>query len=107
LLWADIPFAQRSAEATNGGAKPFGREGLLKWAESAPGFNLDRVQTPLLISCLEKGTLIGTWDIYAGLRTLGKPVDLMWLRKEDTPHVLVQPRRRYLSQQQAIDWFDF
>jgi dipeptidyl aminopeptidase/acylaminoacyl peptidase len=107
LTWTDIPSAQQFAESVNGGVMPFGRDGLLKWAESAPGFNLDRVQAPLLISCLEKGTLVATWDIYGGLRTLKKPVDLMWLRKEDAPHVLVQPRQRYLSQQEAVDWFDF
>lgn len=107
LLWTDIPFAQQMAETANGGVKPFGKEGLTKWQESAPGFNLDRVQSPLLISCLEEGTLVGTWDIYGGLRTLQKPVDLLWLRNEDAPHVLVQPHHRYLSQQTAVDWFDF
>jgi dipeptidyl aminopeptidase/acylaminoacyl peptidase len=107
LLWTDIPWAQQYAEQMNGGAKPFGKEGLMKWAESAPGFNLEHVRAPLLISCLEKGTLVGSWDIYGGLRTLGKPVDLVWLRKEDAPHVLVQPHHRYLSQQEAVDWFDF
>ena len=60
-------------------------------ARISSGFNLDRVQTPLLISCLEKGTLVATWDIYGGLRTLGKPVDMIWLKNEDAPHVLVQP----------------
>ena len=107
LTWTDIPYAQQWAENTNGGVKPFGKEGLLRWAESAPGFNLDRVKTPLMISCLEKGTLVTTWDIYGGLRTLNKPVELQWLRREDAPHVLVQPRHRYLSQEGAVDWFDF
>jgi hypothetical protein len=32
---------------------------------------------------------------------------MMWLTKEDAPHVLVQPRHRYLSQELAVDWFDF
>ncbi len=107
LLWTDIPVAQEMAEAANGGVKPFGKEGLLKWQESAPGFNLDRTHSPLLISCLEKGTLVATWDIYGALRTLKKPVAMMWLTREDAPHVLVQPRHRYLSQELAVDWFDF
>jgi dipeptidyl aminopeptidase/acylaminoacyl peptidase len=107
LLWTDIPFAQEMAETANGGVKPFGKEGLSKWQDSAPGFNLDRVRAPLLISCLEKGTLVATWDIYGGLRTLKKPVDLVWLKSEDAPHVLVQPRHRFLSQELAVDWFDF
>ena len=107
LTWTDIPYAQKWAENTNGGVKPFGKEGLLRWAESAPAFNLDRVKTPLMISCLEKGTLVASWDIYGGLRTLDKPVEMQWLRREDAPHVLVQPRHRYLSQEGAVDWFDF
>lgn len=107
LLWTDIPVAQEMAENANGGVKPFGKEGLLKWQESAPGFNLERTQSPLLISCLEKGTLVATWDIYSALRTLRKPVEMVWLKKEDAPHVLVEPRHRYLSQELAVDWFDF
>lgn len=106
LLWTDIPVAQEMAENANGG-EPFGREGLLKWQQSAPGFSLDRTRSPLLISCLEKGTLVATWDIYGTLRTLRKPVEMVWLTKEDAPHVLVQPRHRYLSQELAVDWFDF
>ena len=106
LTWTDIPYAQKWAEGTYG-VKPFGKEGLLRWAESAPGFNLDRVTAPLMISCFEKGTLVASWDIYGGLRTLDKPVELQWLKKENAPHVLVQPRHRYLSQDGAVDWFDF
>jgi dipeptidyl aminopeptidase/acylaminoacyl peptidase len=107
LLWTDIPLAQKMAENANGGVKPFGREGLARWQETAPGFNLDRVKAPLLISCFETGTLVATWDIYGGLRTLKKPVELVWLRNEDAPHVLVQPRQRYFSQESAVDWFDY
>jgi dipeptidyl aminopeptidase/acylaminoacyl peptidase len=105
LLWTDIPEAQEYAEKLNGGV-PFGA-GLLKWATTAPGFNSDEIRTPLLISALEKGALVGQWEIYAGLRRLKKPVDMLWLSQENAPHVLVQPQQRYLSQQAAVDWFDF
>ncbi len=50
---------------------------------------------------------MGQWEIYSGLRALGKPVDMVWLRRENAPHILVQPRHRYLSQQSAVDWFCF
>jgi len=92
-------------EETNGAA-PFG-QGLSKWLQNAPGFNLDKVKTPLLISAFERGELISEWEIYAGLRTLNKPVDMVWLRKENWPHILVQPVHRYMSQQLAMDWFNF
>jgi hypothetical protein len=32
---------------------------------------------------------------------------MLWWWKENTPHILVQPAQRYVSQQSAIDWFDF
>lgn|SRR6266850_693823 len=92
-------------EETNGAA-PFGK-GLSEWLQNAPGFNLDKVKTPLLISAFERGELISEWEIYAGLRTLNKPVDMVWLRKENWPHILVQPAHRYISQQLAVDWFSF
>lgn len=96
---------QKLSEEINGGV-PFGQT-LLNWASRAPGFNLDKVRTPLLISALEQGQLLAQWEPYAGLRRLGKPVDMQWLRRGDALHVLVQPLHIYLSQQSAVDWFDF
>jgi dipeptidyl aminopeptidase/acylaminoacyl peptidase len=105
VLFVDLFNYQELSEVINGGL-PFG-EGLKKWALNAPGFNLDKEATPLLIGAFEKGELIAEWETYAGLRRLRKPVDLWWWRKENTPHILVQPEQRYFSQQLAIDWFAF
>ena len=89
------------------GSRPYGR-GLVDWAHNAPGFNLDKVKTPLLISSLERGSLLGQWEIYAGLRAWQKPVEMMWVPSQRViPHVLVKPQDRYLSQQSAVDWFRF
>ena len=96
---------QELSEATNGG-RPFGN-GLLSWARAAPGFNLDKVQAPLLIMSLERGDLLAQWEIYGGLRILNKPVDAMWLRRMNAPHNLIKPADRYISQQGTVDWFDF
>ena len=96
---------QEVDEQTYGGM-PFGK-GLFNWTRDAPGFNLDQVRTPLLISALEKGLLLTEWESYSGLRRLGRPVDMLWFRKQDAPHVLVQPRHRYLSEGSAVDWFSF
>jgi dipeptidyl aminopeptidase/acylaminoacyl peptidase len=96
---------QQVDEETYGGA-PFGKS-IVNWTNEAPGFNLDQVKTPLLISALEKGHLLSEWEPYSGLRRLGKPVDMVWFPKQDAPHVLVQPRHRYLSQGSAVDWFSF
>ena len=96
---------QQVDEETYGGV-PFGKS-IVNWTHDAPGFNLDRVKTPLLISALEKGHLLSEWEPYSGLRRLGKPVDMFWFPKQDAPHVLVQPRHRYLSEGSAVDWFSF
>jgi hypothetical protein len=98
-------FVQEDFEKVNGGI-PSGA-GLMNWIQNAPGFNLDKVEAPLLISAFETGQLIGQWEIYSGLRLLKRPVDMVWLRKENAPHILVQPNHRYVSQQRAVDWFDF
>lgn len=105
LTLTDIPLAQEEFIRVNG-QMPFG-DGLGAWLKNAPGFSLDKVKTPLLLSGFERGSLLGEWEIYSGLRILGKPVDMVWLRKENAPHVLVEPYQRYVSQQMAVDWFDF
>jgi hypothetical protein len=32
---------------------------------------------------------------------------MIWLKKENAPHILVKPHERYISQQSAVDWYDF
>ncbi len=97
--------AQDDLEQTYGGV-PFG-ESLQSWLKDAPGFNLDRVQTPLLIVSLERGELIGQWETFSLLRRLNKPVHMIWFKSERAPHILVKPRERFISQQSAVDWFNF
>jgi dipeptidyl aminopeptidase/acylaminoacyl peptidase len=96
---------QEISEKANRG-KPFGK-GLIGWATNAPNFNLDKATTPLLISSFEPGELLAQWETYSALRILRRPVDMLWLRKENAPHILVKPRQRYLSQQMAVEWFSF
>lgn len=96
---------QEISEKTNGGI-PFS-DHLVSWSHNAPNFALDKARTPLLISSFETGELLAQWETYSGLRQLGKPVDMIWLRKENAPHILIKPRERYIFQQLAVDWFDF
>jgi len=99
------PEYQKEAEEVNGGA-PFG-DGLAKWAQNSPNFNLDKVVAPLLMSVYLKAELLYEWETYSALRKLNKPVELLWWWKGNVPHVLVQPAQRFASQQSAVDWFDF
>ena len=45
------------------------------------------------------------WDVYAGLRYLHKPTDLIELNTDE--HVLTNPAMRLASQGGSVDWFRF
>ncbi|PYQ62047.1 MAG: hypothetical protein DMF53_13960, partial [Acidobacteria bacterium] len=99
------PELQDMTDKVNGG--PPWDQGLASWIESAPTFNLDKVAAPLLISAFERWSLLGQYEPYAVLSRLHKPVEMLWLRRENATHVLKRPYHRYLSQESAVDWFDF
>lgn len=86
------------------GAKPFG-EGLQQWLKRSPGFNLDKITSPLLVIGEGPVSLLSMWEPYAGLRFLQKPVDLMMLNTRE--HVLTNPAVRMASQGGSVDWFRF
>jgi dipeptidyl aminopeptidase/acylaminoacyl peptidase len=87
------------------GAAPFG-EGLRKWIERSPGFNLDKITTPLLVNAEGRGiNLLEMWEPYAGLHYLHKPVELVILNTDE--HVLTNPAVRLASQGGSVDWFRF
>jgi hypothetical protein len=84
------------------GSSGFG-PGLASWLELSPTFNLARVQAPLLIRNAEG--LGGSWDWYAGLRSLAKPVEL-WSLPTGT-HDVYQASQRIRMNQLLVDWFCF
>jgi hypothetical protein len=84
------------------GTSPFGG-GIVPWLEQSPTFNLDRVRTPLLMWTAE--FVIDPWDLYAGLRSLGKPVEL-WNLPTGT-HDIYQASQRLRMNQLLVDWFRF
>jgi len=90
-------------EAANGG-KPFGA-GLQKWFRNAPGFNLNRVETPIRIEAIGPISALQEWETYSSLHEQGKPVDLVYIPKGQ--HILQSPHDRYASQQGNVDWFRF
>jgi dipeptidyl aminopeptidase/acylaminoacyl peptidase len=86
------------------GASPFGG-GLQQWLKRSPGFNLDKITTPLLVVGGGRVNLLLMWEPYAGLRYLKKPVDLMMLNTDE--HILTNPAVRMASQGGSVDWFRF
>ena len=86
------------------GTPPFG-EGLQQWLKRSPGFNLDKVNSPLMVVGQGADVLLTMWAAYAGLRQLNKPVDLIMLNSDE--HVLTNPAVRMASQGGSVDWFRF
>lgn len=86
------------------GVAPFG-PGLEVWLREAPGFNLDKVRAPLRIEAIGMESLPQEWEVYAGLKRLGRPVELFVI--PDGIHELVRPLERLASQGGNVDWFAF
>jgi hypothetical protein len=86
------------------GGPPFGRY-LPEWSKRSPGFNLDRVRTPLWINSLNPRFLLLDWEWFEGLRLLDRPVEMVILNDEQ--HVLQIPAHRLVSLSGNLDWFDF
>jgi len=87
------------------GSPPFGN-GLTKWTEHAPSFNLNRIQTPIrLIAASRAFSLLSEWEIYASLFQQNKPVTLIYF--PGGQHILQKPLERLAAQQGNVDWFRF
>ena len=85
-------------------SKPFGN-GLQQWVKLAPGFHLDKVKAPLLITAIKPVTVLQEWEIYSSLYQQKKPVDFLYI--PNGQHVLQKPLDRMASQQENVDWFRF
>jgi dipeptidyl aminopeptidase/acylaminoacyl peptidase len=102
LLFANSSVARESEQVY--GTPPFG-DGLRRWVEHAPGFNLARVRTPVRIEAIGPISVLGEWEIYGSLSKQAKPVDLIYF--PDGQHILQKPLERMASQQGNLDWFRF
>jgi hypothetical protein len=86
------------------GAKPVG-DGLSAWVQRAPGFHLDRVETPLRIEAIGPVSVLTEWETYSSLSAQHKAVDLIYIPAGQ--HILQKPLDRMASQQGNVDWFRF
>jgi dipeptidyl aminopeptidase/acylaminoacyl peptidase len=98
LVWG------QSEEAALNGGPPFGNR-LNLWLVDSPGFNLDKVKTPVRIVALGPDALLEMWEWFAGLKLQNKPVDFIEL--PDAVHLLERPSNRRLAMQSLVDWFRF
>jgi hypothetical protein len=99
----------RTFDDVEKGASPFG-EGLAAWMREAPGFNVDKIRTPLRVE-LDSGPIsqvLTEWEIFSNLRYLSKPVELSIIPNiQHGVHVLQNPAQRLASQGSTVDWFRF
>jgi hypothetical protein len=98
LLW---PSAD--SVLVNGGS-PVG-PGIASWLKNSPGFNLDKIRSPVRIEYYGPAEFLGGWQLFSSLSLLEKPVDFVWLPYGT--HLLVKPWERLTSQQGNVDWFVF
>jgi hypothetical protein len=105
LLYAPSnPGVAKLYALMNGGAA-FGAN-LKTWLDRAPGFNLNKIHTPVRLIGLTGGSsLLSEWEPYAGLVLQGKPAELLFI--PDAAHNIVRPWERVTSQQGTVDWFRF
>lgn len=101
-LWSYFSWGGSQGTVAHFGTQPFG-DGIGPWLELSPSFNLARVRTPLLMFQAESP--LGTWDFYAGLRSLNRPVEL-WSLPTGT-HDVYQASQRMRMNQLLVDWFCF
>lgn len=86
------------------GASPLDSN-LSVWIARSPSASLDTIDAPVLVFAADPWHLLGLWDFYAGLRYLGKPVDLHYIRGGQ--HNLKKPLHKLSHQVRMVDWFDF
>jgi hypothetical protein len=104
IISANLQSATTAFFEKVNGSPPFG-PGLRSWLESAPGFNMDRIQTPVRIEALGIRTVLPMWEWLAGLERLGRPVEMILV--PGGVHILQKPWDRLISQGENVDWFCF
>ena len=103
ILCNSLTAFDEALEGSNGGL-PFG-EGLNSWMKRSPGFNIDKVSTPLFIFAPNRDSALFQWEWYAGLKRLNKPVEMLVVDNDE--HELKKPWNRRISLQSTVDWFSF
>jgi dipeptidyl aminopeptidase/acylaminoacyl peptidase len=99
-----LPDEARDMNFVNGGASPFGA-GIWGWLQNAPGFNLDKVHTPVELLSINDYSAVSAWEWYVGLSLQNKPVDFVVLPEGN--HIGIRPSQRMLTEQAVVDWFAF
>ncbi len=96
-VWRRI-FKQWSLEGW-----PEGRAAA-RWQELSPALNAARIKAPLLLQVADDSYIVSL-QLYASMKALGRPVEMMVFANEG--HIKNQPKHRYEIYQRNLDWFNF
>lgn len=86
------------------GGAPWG-EGLSEWIKNQPFYGLDRVSAALRLEVNGRQAIHHWYDIFTGMRRLGKPVE--YFIYDGAAHQPQNPLQRLISSQGMIDWMSF
>jgi dipeptidyl aminopeptidase/acylaminoacyl peptidase len=98
---------------SNGDVSPFDRQwgegsfwqNRAAWLEHAPGFNVDRVEAPVLFTITNRSNVELSLETLGAFRINRKPFDLVLFPRAS--HQLHLPRERLASLSLTVDWFRF
>jgi dipeptidyl aminopeptidase/acylaminoacyl peptidase len=112
-----LPHRPTTMQAMNDmfGGPPYG-SGLKNWLDYSISFNIDKIHTPLLMEQMGYGAryesdlsvpinLATTFEIFAGLNELHRPVELYYYPNET--HQMDHPNAKVANLQRNVDWFRF
>lgn len=91
------------------GAPPFGK-GLERWLKAAPGFNVEKIRSPLMLEAQTGGVtaLSWFWEIFSRLEYLHYPVELWAIPDyEHAIHNTQNPKQILAVEHRVLDWFEF
>lgn len=103
LGWNQSGRGRRQEYEAMTGCAPVGNC-LERWRKSQPTFNISAIESPVRLEVIGPASLLASWELYAGLRSLAKPVDMNYL--PEGAHVLIRPWERFASQTGAVEWFE-
>lgn len=105
-----IMFAESARNSNDAcvGVPPIG-PGLQAWLKEAPGFNTDKIHTPVRFEADDDASAVeDDWEIFQLLRFQHKPVEMVAIPNyQHGEHSLQNPQQRLASQGGTVDWFVF
>jgi dipeptidyl aminopeptidase/acylaminoacyl peptidase len=108
-MTAGIALKWDIQNSDSNGAPPFGK-GLDRWLKAAPGFNVEKIRSPLMLEAQTGGitALSWFWEILSRLEYLHYPVELWAIPDyEHAIHNTQNPRQILAVEHRVIDWFEF